>query len=69
MQNTAESDTIAGAAFDGNPVGGDVLDTGEPVSVGSGSYAAYVAGATDSLQGMEECGYGIRRSTLHQRGV
>ena len=62
MENVAEADTTASAAFDGNKTGGDVLETGEPVSVGSGSYAAYVSGATDQLKGQEECGRAMAKA-------
>lgn len=62
MENVAEADTTASAAFDGNKTGGSVLETGEPVSVGSGSYAAYVSGATNQLKGQEECGRAMAKA-------
>ena len=52
----ATIDTLAGAAFDGNPVEESVLDTGEPISMPSGSsYAGYVSDGLNAVNIAADC--------------
>ena len=48
-------DSIAGGIFDGNTVSGDMLDTGEPISVPSGSYAGSLSTVGSGMAGIEQC--------------
>ena len=60
----ATIDTLAGAPFDGNPVEESVLDTGEPVSMPSGSsYAGYVSAGLNIGDDFTECGRALQNAS------
>jgi len=48
-------DSISGGIFDGNSVSGDLLDTGEPIVVPSGSYASNLSAANSRMGDIEQC--------------
>lgn len=48
-------DSIAGGIFDGNQVSGDLLDTGEPIAVPSGSYASNLSSVSSGMGAIENC--------------
>ena len=60
----ATIDTLAGAPFDGNPVEESVLDTGEPISMPSGSsYANYVSEGIKVGDDVTECGRALQNAS------
>lgn len=48
-------ETIAGGMFDGNTVSGDLLDTGEPIVVPSGSYADNLSAVSSGMGAIDQC--------------
>lgn len=59
----ATIDTLAGAPFDGNPVEESVLDTGEPISMPSGSsYAGYVSAGIGISDDFADCGNALQKA-------
>ena len=55
-ENIAIADALAGAVFDGNPVDGAVLPTGEPIATpSSGAYVDYLNSSTGAIERTTNC--------------
>ena len=62
-------DSIAGGIFDGNEVSGDVLDTGEPIAVPSGSYAGNLSSISSGMGAIDQCMRGYSEAEQKSKDI